>query len=680
MNVNATLEPSVASPARMRLPRSLLFAPIWLLAVWLMAEGLFRAGAWVWRGPPAVHPPLARSVLHPNPRSVPGVAPVARVIFDSRGLRGSPSAARIEPEILVLGSSTLECAYLDQAHTVHAVMAEALSRRLGRPIVAASAAGSGFLAWHEWKQAEALLPHLPGVRCVFIMPGVTDLNRWLRGTPPEVTPDMREKLFPADPFFLAHETLPGFERMTDVGRAQIRRLMILLGIWPREEDELDQAGDSQERWRNYRRQARKVPLPEDRRETLPAALAFYERCLIGTIQACQSRDIEIIIATQPLLYAEEMTEAARRLWWNGNLGPKSADSPYLLESDYASSLEDFNEVTRRVAQRLNAPLVDLASAMTEGEGRYFYDTLHFNDAGAAEAGNRIAGAVMERRILTGSPDLTSARLEYGSSIDAGPDGSPLRLYADLYYRQSWRSASQPMAIVMHGLRQDASSLSVLARAYRAEGFFTVVPEMRGRGGSEGAPDVSGREIQDIVDAVDAVAARYAEYADPSRVLLEGFSGGGGNALAAAVRYPQRWSLVSSWFGISDYGLDPACGFYQQSTEGRRAWLRQWIGDPAANPAARERYAARSAVLAAGNVGNLPVHLFVERDESICPPCHHDRFADAARAAGASRVFNHVGDAGLWRHGIPDWFSLLQTHKIILPDGPMTLTQVVGDAP
>ncbi len=80
------------------------------------------------------------------------------------------------------------------------------------------------------------------------------------------------------------------------------------------------------------------------------------------------------------------------------------------------------------------------------------------------------------------------------------------------------------------------------------GWLFLFPNFRG---ANKTPDACGsvKAQQDILDAVDWVLEHYP--VDEKRVYLTGTSGGGHMSMLMAGRYPDRWTAVSAWVGISD---------------------------------------------------------------------------------------------------------------------------------
>jgi predicted acyl esterase len=87
-----------------------------------------------------------------------------------------------------------------------------------------------------------------------------------------------------------------------------------------------------------------------------------------------------------------------------------------------------------------------------------------------------------------------------------------------------------------------------------EGYFVVAAGMRGRKGASGSEDASGKEIHDIYDAIQYVQTNFPALVS-DKVTISGYSGGGGNALAAASKFPDTFNVVVDHLGMSDYGYD-----------------------------------------------------------------------------------------------------------------------------
>lgn len=227
---------------------------------------------------------------------------------------------------------------------------------------------------------------------------------------------------------------------------------------------------------------------------------------------------------------------------------------------------------------------------------------------------------------------------FNSSFDGtGP------LQATAVYPENARN--RPMMVVQHGYFGERRNVFFSAERMAARGFFCVCISTRGWGGSAGSHDDGGIEIMDILDGVRAAAARFDGKVDASRVSIVGYSNGGANVLFSAVRFPYLFRAGLSVFGISDYAR-----WIQLQGTFREHVIKAVGGTPEQVP---DKYLARNAVRAAGNVDGARLHLAWDEAEGLCPPALDEAFVDAARKAGCRDIFVHVSkqqNRDRWLHG------------------------------
>lgn len=246
----------------------------------------------------------------------------------------------------------------------------------------------------------------------------------------------------------------------------------------------------------------------------------------------------------------------------------------------------------------------------------------------------------------GVPVLASAT--YNSSIDAGVTAQP--------YRYCYLSAStdMPIAILMHGFNGDYTAISdAVLQNVASYGLFAVTVGMRGRSGRSGSQDASGREIHDIYDALTAIRTAHASRVNALDAAIVGYSGGGGNVLAACCKFPDTWLCGADHFGISDYGRDVSDGWYAQSV-GDQPTLRAWIGgSPVAVP---DNYYARDATVAIQNYSGGHLYLYHDTGDTAVEVVHSQRIAAAMAAAGRTNyAYSETTPASSprWVHGYPE---------------------------
>jgi pimeloyl-ACP methyl ester carboxylesterase len=235
--------------------------------------------------------------------------------------------------------------------------------------------------------------------------------------------------------------------------------------------------------------------------------------------------------------------------------------------------------------------------------------------------------------------LTRQTISYASSADgAGP------LLADAVLVPDGRA--KPLLAVMHGYGGSKGNVARDVLALAPKGVVALAPDMRGKGKSAGRWDSGGLDVLDILDAVLAAVRAFPGEVDARNLNIVGYSGGGGNAIACAVRFPDLFQTAASFFGIADYawwhrhGGRPDCKAAMEEVLG---------GGPEAEP---ELYAARNAVPAAANA-LARMHFLWDAEEKQCPPLGVEDFLSAYERAGGSRATRHVsrpGDAQRWLHG------------------------------
>ena len=230
------------------------------------------------------------------------------------------------------------------------------------------------------------------------------------------------------------------------------------------------------------------------------------------------------------------------------------------------------------------------------------------------------------------------------------------MLTDLFGRYAYpeNGYDLPIVVVMHGFVQAVSDFTPMDFARMADrGLFVVGVSMRGRDGSSSTPDASGREIQDIADAVSAVRDNFAGLVSPTHAAIVGYSGGGGNAFAAAVKFPDLFNVVVSHFGMSDYGVDPVFGWHQQGAAGFTAQLETWVGGtPAVVP---NNYLARDARTAITNYFGGRLYLFHDETDTSVPIDQSQRVGEVLLAAGRTNYiedYTGIGDNPRWTHALP----------------------------
>lgn len=226
---------------------------------------------------------------------------------------------------------------------------------------------------------------------------------------------------------------------------------------------------------------------------------------------------------------------------------------------------------------------------------------------------------------------------------------------DLYLRYYYpASRNLPIIILLSGWGGDANTITeATVKRIGDLGAFVCCVGMRGRTRAGGSRDASAREIYDIYDAVTYVKENFSNYVDNDKVAVWGYSGGGGNALAACCKFPDTFSVGVSFFGISDYGRDNIDGWYYNNNGTYTDQISTSIGGtPVEVP---NKYYARDAVAAIANYSGGHLHLYHDEDDTIVPSVHSTRIKNTLDAAGLSNYSYNISsptDTNRWTHGYP----------------------------
>lgn len=167
------------------------------------------------------------------------------------------------------------------------------------------------------------------------------------------------------------------------------------------------------------------------------------------------------------------------------------------------------------------------------------------------------------------------------------------------------------------------------------GWIYLFPHFRG---PNKTPEACGSSLaqQDILDAVDWALENYP--IDKRRIYLVGTSGGGHMAMLMAGMYPQRWTAVSAWVGISDLAA-----WHERHAKGNYgAMLRASCGGaPGDGREVDEQYRLRSPLTWLHRAAGLPLDIAagIHDGHSGSVPVRQtlNAFNAVARAAGCEAI-------------------------------------------
>lgn len=127
-------------------------------------------------------------------------------------------------------------------------------------------------------------------------------------------------------------------------------------------------------------------------QSLPA----FERNLRDFISIARSKEMAVLLATQPSLYRDDLTPEEQQLLMFPLTHYRDGKRPSL--HSFVDGMRIFNDVTRRLAKESGIDLVDLEQRMPKTTD-YLYDDVHYTPAGNELIGNAFAEQIIESGIV-----------------------------------------------------------------------------------------------------------------------------------------------------------------------------------------------------------------------------------------------------------------------------------------
>lgn len=272
-----------------------------------------------------------------------------------------------------------------------------------------------------------------------------------------------------------------------------------------------------------------------------------------------------------------------------------------------------------------------------------------------------------------SVPTTMPNYNYGTSAIAVGDAATATLgtaslYSDVFcYGNSFDATGNkmPVLILMHGYTDPATIFTDVFERQAANGFFVIAVQMRGRGSSTGSANSGGQEVYDIYDVYQKTLTNFSKYVDPNRVIVCGYSGGGGNALSFATRFPDLCPITIDHFGISDYGFDGTFSWFIEEPS-RQTQLNTEVGSPRSSYL-NEYYARKSVDAVAKNYKGI-LYIYHDDQDGTVDLDQSSRVKDAYVALSRTvkttlygtassntellYSISTIGDTYRWTHGYP----------------------------
>jgi GDSL-like Lipase/Acylhydrolase family len=367
----------------------------YVLLVWLLlfavTEGLLR----IWYPAPTRHyvwPPRLRVDFLTSAAATPGVAGPGRFRTNSLGLRSDEPFADAGRVVYIFGGSTAADLYLDQEEAWVQRVQEGLNRIPGQPRTwVGNLARPSLASVHNLIHFDRLLPELPRANLLVDLIGVNDLQLALKSSYLEPTPERN-----LDWAFALRPPEGGVASRL----ATVRAVRFVWRTWQQARLGFVQTRDGAgyARLRECRQTAPLANLVDVLPDLAPG-LEEYRRNLQALAERARAYGAPIVFLTQPTLWAKDMGAAERSRLLAGGIGPIKTwctHQRYYSPQALAAGMQAFNDVLRDVCRAPGMTCRDLAAALPP-RAEYFYDDMHFSEAGAARVAELVVGWIGEVR-------------------------------------------------------------------------------------------------------------------------------------------------------------------------------------------------------------------------------------------------------------------------------------------
>ena len=327
-----------------------------------------------------------------TPDIMPGVSGRALYTTNQDGIRGTPYQANGRYNILAIGGSTTETSILDNTEAwTYLLQAQLNQDQPTVPIWIGNVGRSGHGLVEHIHALQHFTPQYQ-LDAVIMLVGINDLGPIL--WQPDQYTDTYES--PQDyPRYLHRSfyTRPLIDTAVPRPFPQNLALWNLIEhlFWRRLNPIPHQLLIEDETGLNYvlrRQNLRQAPLIT----TLPdltSALRQYRQNLRTAIHLARQQNVRLILVTQPVVWHEEISPQMIDLLWFGHRGELENPNGRYAIPDLLWAITQFNQTLLDVCGRTQTECVDLAFVMN-GHEPYFYDDVHFNEAGARAVADHLA--------------------------------------------------------------------------------------------------------------------------------------------------------------------------------------------------------------------------------------------------------------------------------------------------
>jgi lysophospholipase L1-like esterase len=340
-----------------------------------------------------VWPPNISMTFAPSAEAMPGIIGESHFTINRDGLRGRPISDEDGYRILAIGGSTTECLYLDDSEAWPHLLEEKLAVDFSPgPVWVGNAGKSGHTVEHHVLQARSLLAQYPHVDLALVLVGTNDMMNV--GQESGYNPLEQSELEQA------FAIRPGGWQELDAGYPWYKRTELWRTLRKARENLLADRGEQLVQdeagavYVELRRKRQSASGYVDAFPDLGDPLRAYKSNLNAIVDAAELNGTELVLMTQPSLWSGDLPNDAARLLWMGRKARYMTEGPqaYYSAATLAKAMAAYNTALLEVCADRSLRCLDLAVEIPK-ESTYFYDDVHFTEAGA-----RLVADVVERHV------------------------------------------------------------------------------------------------------------------------------------------------------------------------------------------------------------------------------------------------------------------------------------------
>ena len=314
---------------------------------------------------------------------LPGVKGQNRFSTNNMGFRGDYLAIpkpKTEFRIFMIGGSTTECLYLDDAESINAVLQQELQKNFDT--------ARSFKVYNAGKSGDASDDHISMLvhRIVHLDP---DMIIVLAGFN-----DLLRSIAKHDNLHFVKKTNnlekhPFLHLLATEFQIPRRLYYAVKGISASEQEVLETITLKS----NYKQKIalrKSAPASSEKPRTDTDA---YSRNLKTIYGVAKAHAIQTILMTQQSTWASPVDPEARDWHWLRYRGGRDYREDVMSEA-----LESFNDVVRQISKTYSIPLYDLEKRMPKSS-EFFYDDVHFNVKGSRTAAKELAGFIFQQSLI-----------------------------------------------------------------------------------------------------------------------------------------------------------------------------------------------------------------------------------------------------------------------------------------